>query len=119
MGNRIQAAEVILPTEYYFVFNGQNKGAGTEYEMKMPEVLLNVTAGSWEPESTVEWISSEPGVVTIDKSVSSTYGSNFVKLIRKGPGYSTITAVIKHGTNSYSISCLIKADLQFDLQNQE
>lgn len=113
---RALAADVILPTEYYFVFNGQNRKAGTEYEMKLPEILLNVTSGTWEPDTTVEWVSSEPGVVTIDKSVSATYGSHFVKLVRTGPGYSTITAVIKHGGSSYSISCLIKVDLQFDAQ---
>lgn len=107
------ASEVILPTEYYFVFNGQQRKAGTEYEMKTPEVLLNVTSGVWEPETTVEWVSSEPGVVSLE---STSYGSNFTKLVRKGPGYATITAVIKQGTNSYSMSCLIKVGLEFDYQ---
>lgn len=114
----IKAADVNLPTDYVFVFNGQDRETGTEYEMKMPEVLLNVKPkrNEWDPGTTVEWVSSEPGVVEIDHSVSSTYGSNFVKLVRKGPGYSTITAVIKYGTYSYSVSCLIKVDLQFDMQ---
>ena len=116
--DRIKAADVTLPTDYVFVFNGQDRESSTEYEMKTAEVLLNVKPkrSEWDPGTTVEWVSSEPGVVEIDNSVSSTYGSNFVKLVRKGPGYSTITAVIKYGTFSYSISCQVKVDLQFDMQ---
>ena len=102
--NTALASEVIRPDEYYFVFNGQQKKAGTEYEMKTREVLLNITSGTWEPATEVKWVSSEPGVVTLEPT---SYGSNFVKMVRKGPGYSTITAVIKHGTDSYSLSCLV------------
>ncbi|HWT74530.1 MAG TPA: Ig-like domain-containing protein [Mobilitalea sp.] len=112
-GITAEASSVVLPTQYYFVFNGQQKTAGSEYEMTMSEVLLNVTAGTWEPETTVQWVSSEPGVISLE---STTYGSNFVKLVRQGPGYSTITAVIKQGTNSYSISCVVKVALSFDYQ---
>lgn len=109
----VEASEVVLPQEYYFLINGQRRNANTEYEMKSPEVLMNVTSGTWEPATEVQWISSEPGVVTIE---NTSYGSNFVKLVRKGPGYSQITAVVKQGTNSYSISCSIKVDLMFDYQ---
>ncbi|NLJ95915.1 MAG: hypothetical protein GX321_02075 [Clostridiales bacterium] len=111
--NTAWASEVIRPDEYFFVFNGQQKKAGTEYEMKSQNVLLNITAGTWEPETEVEWVSSEPGVVTLE---ASSHGSNFVNLVRKGPGYSTITAVVKHGSNSYSLSCLVKVNLEFDHQ---
>ncbi|MDF2543602.1 MAG: hypothetical protein K0S47_3320 [Herbinix sp.] len=108
-----KASSIVLPTEYYFVFNGQKRETGTEYEMKSSELLLNVTSGSWEPETTVQWVSSEPDVVKIE---NTTYGSNFVKLVRTGPGYSTITAVVKQGTNAYTLSCQIKIDLAFDYQ---
>ena len=111
--NYAQASVITLPDEYYFVFNGQNKEAGTEYEMKNPEVLLSITAGTWEPATTVEWVSSEPGVVELQ---ATTYPSNFVRCVRRGPGYSTITAVVTQGTNTYSISCLIKVNLEFDYQ---
>ena len=107
------ASEVIRPDEYYFVFNGQQKKAGTEYEIKSENVLLNITAGTWEPETKVQWVSSEPGVVSLE---STTYGSSFVNLARKGPGYSTITAVVTQGTNTYSLSCLVKVNLEFDYQ---
>lgn len=111
--NTAQASEVILPDEYYFVFNGQNKKAGTEYEMKNEDILLSVSAGTWAPETKVQWVSSQPNVVTLE---ATSYGSNFVKMIRKGPGYSTITAVVTHGTNTYSLSCLVKINLEFDYQ---
>lgn len=113
----VKASTVVLPSEYYFVFNGQKKSSGSEYEMTMPEVLLNVTAGTWEPSTTVEWVSSEPRVVSLEPyDTSSESKSNFVKMIRKGPGYSTITAIVKHGTNSYSLSCVVKVGLSFDYQ---
>lgn len=111
--NKALASEVVRPDEYYFVFNGQQRKAGTEYEMRSQEVLLNITSGKWEPDTEVQWISSEPGVVDV---TPTSYGSNFTKLVRKGPGYSTITAVVKHGTNSYTISCLVKINLEFDYQ---
>ncbi len=107
------ASSVALPDKYYFVFNGQQRQAGTEYEMKSPELLVNVTSGTWEPNATVQWVSSEPGVVTVE---ATPYGSNFIKLVRQGPGYSTITAVIKQGDYSYSLSCLIKVNLFVDHQ---
>lgn len=65
-GNTAHSSEVIRPDEYYFVFNGQEKKAGTEYEMKSREVLLHITAGTWEPNTEVKWVSSEPGVVTLN-----------------------------------------------------
>lgn len=112
-GNTVWASEVTRPDEYFFVFNGQEKKAGSEFEMKGQNVLLNISAGTWEPETEVKWISSEPGVVTLE---STTYGSRFVNLVRKGPGYSTITAIIKQGTNTYSLSCLVKVNLEFNYQ---
>ena len=74
------ASEITLPQEYYFVINGQNRKAGTEYELKQPEALLSVTAGTWEPETEVQWVSSQPNVIDIE---TTSYGSNFIKLIVK------------------------------------
>ena len=111
--NTAFASDVIRPDEYYFVFNGQQKKAGTEYEMKSEEVLLNLTAGTWEPETEVQWISSEPGVVVLEPT---SFGSSFVKMVRKGPGYSNITAIVTYGSSTYSLSCLVKVNLEFDYQ---
>lgn len=108
----VYASQVTLPSQYYFVFNGQRKEAGTEYEMKAGEILLNITSGTWEPTTEVQWVSSEPGVVKIEQTPS--YGSSFCKLVRTGPGYSTLTAIVKQGGNQFSISCVIKVDLLFD-----
>ncbi|MDF2943325.1 MAG: hypothetical protein K0S01_2183 [Herbinix sp.] len=108
-----QASSATLP-DYYFVFNSTIKNAGSEYVLTRPEVLLNVTAVGWADSSTVKWISSEPGVVTLESDPSTP--SNFVKLIRKGPGYSTITAIVTSGTLSYTINCSVKVDLEFDYQ---
>lgn len=110
-----KAAEIPLPENYYFVFNAQKHKNGAEYELRAKEVLLQVTAGdTWDStKATVEWISSEPGVIELQKT---SFGTNFVKVVRKGPGYSTITAVVTQGDYSFSVSCLIKVDLQVDVQ---
>lgn len=110
--NYVEASQVLLPDEYFFIINGQKKKAGVEYEMTKSELMLNIAADKWASETTVEWTSSERGVVELEPGV----GPSFVKLVRKGPGYSTITAVVKQGTNTYSISCLIKVKLEFDVQ---
>ena len=38
MVSQVMASEITLPQEYYFVINGQNRKAGTEYELKQPEL---------------------------------------------------------------------------------
>lgn len=113
--NHVKATEVTLPSEYYFTFNGQKKLAGTESELKTTQATLFVSSGGWanDIDTTVEWVSSEPGVVSLKSSSS---GVNFINLVREGPGYSTITATLKNGTNSYTLSCVIKVDLSFDYQ---
>lgn len=118
----VESAEVPLPSAYSFLINGQPRQRDQEYELKNKEVLINVTAGNaWEPNTEVQWISSEPGVVDIDKTFDNTlYGKNFARLVRNGPGYAQITAIIKYkdGTTEYtnSISCSIKVDLAIDYQ---
>lgn len=111
--NNTSASEVTRPDEYYFIFNSKKTEAGKEYEMRSQNLLLEVSSGNWEPETDVQWISSEPGVVSLEPT---SYGSRFVKLVRNGPGYSTITAVIKDGTNTYSLSSSVKVNLEYDYQ---
>ena len=110
---KAQASEVIRPDEYFFVLNGQKKSAGEEFEMRRGETLLNIAAEGWDPATEVTWVSSEESVIALE---SSTFGANFIKLVRKGPGYSTITAVIKYGETTYSLSCLVMVNLEFDYQ---
>lgn len=111
--NIVKASEVIRPDEYFFNFDGQQKKNGTEFEMKRQEVVVSVSSGGWEPETEVEWISSEPGVVTIEPTA---YGSNVVRFVRKGPGYSIITAIIEHESNRYILNGTVKVNLEFDYQ---
>ena len=110
--NTALASEIIRPDEYFFIFSGQQKKAGTEIEMRSENVILSVSAGTWEPETQVEWLSSEPSVVELEPLSPS---SN-VKMVRKGPGFSTITAIVKQGTLSYTLSCSIMVNLEFDHQ---
>ncbi len=111
--NTALATEIIRPDEYFFVFNGQQEKAGTEYEMRSENVLLNISAKGWESETEVEWVSSEPSVVVLEKT---DYPSSFTKMVRKGPGYSTITAIVKQGTNTYTLSCSVMVNLEYDYQ---
>lgn len=112
-------ADTILPANYVFVYNGTDYKSGSlELDMKSSEVFLNVAAinssgdRTWASDSTVTWVSSEPKVVYCDPNTP--FGSNFVKLVRKGPGYSTINAIIKQGTSTLTISFRVKVDLEFD-----
>jgi uncharacterized protein YjdB len=108
------ASEVPLPTDYKFLFNGVEKPAGSEIEIKTKNTVLAVTAGNvWSPETQVVWKSSAP---TIISTTPSALGDNFIQLNRLRPGFSTITAVIKHGTSSYTISCLVKVNLEINYQ---
>lgn len=109
------AKATTLPTDYNFYFGNvkvQNEG---EYEMKASNLYLRVSsASSWESGTTVEWLSSDNNVVTIEKTTTA---SNIVKLVRKGPGYTNITAIIKQGSSTYTVSCLVKVNLEIDHQN--
>lgn len=114
-------ADTILPTSYVFTYNGTDYASGKlELDMKSNEIVMNVSAinssgdRTWASDATVEWVSTEPKVVICDKSVSTLYGNNFVKLVRKGPGYSTINAIIKQGTATLTISFRVKVNLEYD-----
>jgi len=111
-GDIVKATTVPLPEEYYFVMSGQHKVDGDNYELKVPKLLISVTSGAWEPTTTVGWISSDPGVVDIEYTANKTQ----INLLRKGPGYATITATLSLGSSSYSVNCIIKVDLAFDYQ---
>lgn len=106
-----KASTVTLPT-FSFTFNTQSVANGAQAELKTPEATVAVTSNPWDSANTVTWISSEPGVVTVDKM--TTIGENYAKLTRKGPGYSTITAIVKNGALSYNVSFVIKVALNFD-----
>lgn len=106
-------ASVVTPTEYKFVINGQDRPSGTEFEMKTEEMVIHVKSTTLAEDATIQWATSNDNIVSL---AESGYGKNFIKLVRKGPGYATITAVIKQGNSSTSISCQVMVDLSFDVQ---
>lgn len=109
-----KAAEEYVPKDFKFVINGTERSSGTEYELTTEQSLVNITAkGGWPTGAKVTWESSERGVVDIQTN-SDPAKSNFVRLLRKGPGFSTITATIEAGKDTFSISCQIKVALKFD-----
>lgn len=104
-----------LPTGYKFVFNSVEKPTGTEYEMKTENVLISISAeGGWSPTATVKWVSSEQNVVKLHTDPSD---PSFVNMERVGPGYSVITAVITVDSLKYTMSCLVKVDLTYNIQD--
>lgn len=110
---KAEASEVPLPSEYYFEFNGVKKTGAQTYQMKLPEVLVTVKSDNWSPDTQVTWISSAPGIVEVR---DTSYGDQIKQLVRHRPGYSTITALIKHGSNTYTLSCSVEVELTFDYQ---
>ena len=102
------ATTVTMP-DYQFVING--KQPGKEYEMKSEDQVISVAADGWAYSATVQWVSSETNVVSLE---STAYGSAFQRMVRNGPGYSTITAVITSEGMTFTISFLVKVDLKID-----
>lgn len=97
---------------YQFDFGSTDYESGSEIEMRTLNAYLAVEPKN-ETEglpvtATVTFHSSDPSVVMLE----NTGTQGMVKLIRKGPGYSTITAVVSDGTYNYAISCLVKVDLK-------
>lgn len=108
------SAETTNENDYKFVFNGTERSRNTEYELKNDQLLLNITKeGGWPNGTTVKWESSERSVV--DLEIYDPTQTQFIRLKRKGPGFSTITATINTGSTTFSISCRVKVDLLFDV----
>ena len=106
--------------DYRFVFNAEEKPSGSEIEMKSLNAMLQVKSKATEEESgglpasaTVTFHSSDESVVVCE----DTGIQGMTKLVRKGPGYSNVTAVISDGDYNYAISCLVKVDLLITNKN--
>ncbi len=102
-------ATVVLPSDFYFNYNG--KKADLETEMKTSEAPVFITSPYGDPSGNVTWTSSQPGVVTI---VPDAPGSSHAKFVRKGPGFSTIMATVNNGSTNFTMSFTIKVALEFD-----
>ena len=106
--------------DYKFVYRGTEVNSGSEILLDALNSYLNVRSKATEEESgglpasaTVEFISSDESVVVCEPT--GTQG--MIKLVRKGPGYSTVTAIIKDGEYNYAISCIVRVKLEITNQN--
>ncbi|MGB4660807.1 MAG: Ig-like domain-containing protein [Mobilitalea sp.] len=107
--NRAEAA-----SSYQLKMDGKLVSSTVDNEMKDSEVIMSVSAdNTWDDAATVTWTSSQTGVVSWEAAPAA-YGANSVKLVRRGPGFTTITATVKQGTASVSVSCKVKVGLAFD-----
>ncbi len=110
-------AEAATTMGYQFDFNASDVQSGAEIELKTLNAMLNVEPKD-ETEglpvtATVTFYSSEESVVVCE----DTGVQGMTKLVRKGPGYSTITAVVSDGQYNYAITCLVKVGLSFTNKN--
>lgn len=102
---------------YQFDYNSTDVQSGSEIELRTLNALLSV-----EPKddteglattATVAFYSSEENVVKCE----DTGIQGVTRLVRKGPGFATVTAVITDNGYNFAISCLVKVDLQITATN--
>lgn len=102
---------------YQFDYNATDVQSGSEIEMRTLNAFLAVepkeSTEGLPVTATVKFYSSEESVIVCE----DTGVQGMTKMVRKGPGYSTITAVVSDGEYNYSISCLVKVDLQITGEN--
>lgn len=109
-------ASTVQATEYVFYINSQLRNPGTEYEMTNANLLMYIADrnGYFDPGATVSWTTSNPHVVDFGAKPTQ---ENFMNLVRKGPGYTSITATIQLSNGStVSRSILIKVALDIDTE---
>lgn len=109
---QVKAATEARP-DYHFEINAAKVANGAEFELKTTSGYVYAVADGWAAPTTVNWTSSEPGVVALE----STPSTNCERMVRKGPGYSSITANIIQDGYTYTISFMVKVDLEVDNQN--
>ncbi|MBQ8799739.1 MAG: Ig-like domain-containing protein [Lachnospiraceae bacterium] len=120
VGMKKEMAAQAASLDYKFVYRGTEVNSGSEILLDALNSYLNVRSKATEEESgglpasaTVEFLSSDESVVVCE----STGTQGMTKLVRKGPGYSTVTAIIKDGDYNYAISCIVRVKLEITNQN--
>ncbi len=108
---KVYASGVTLP-EFHFEVGGKEYGHLSTIELKNKEDYISVAADGWTTPVSVDWVSISPGVVELDTGVGGFATSK--KMVRKGPGYTTITAYITSGSYQKTLSCVVWVDLQVD-----
>jgi uncharacterized protein YjdB len=103
------ASGVTLP-EFHFEIGGKEYGHLSTIELKNDNDTINVAADGWATPVSVDWVSISPGVVTLEPGTVATSR----QMLRKGPGYTTITAYITSGSYQKTLTCVVWVDLQVD-----
>ena len=116
-GNSVHATGVVSPDQFYFGVDSQDTKPGSEIELTREQALIyikmkNSSTGKdgLPDDATVEWITSEPKVVSLTPHTEN----GFIWLNRKGPGYSTITAIVRYGNFNYTLSILVKVNMEIN-----
>jgi uncharacterized protein YjdB len=121
VSNRVQVnATSVTPTpkpgttdnDFYFVYNAKKLEFGAEISLitNSAQIYATTATGISDADS-IDWVSSEESVIKITKDPNKQL---FATMERKGPGYSTITAIITKDKIIYTISCQVKVELQVD-----
>ena len=117
VANTPKKSEAATTMGYQFDFNAGDVQSGAEIELTTLNAYLNVepkdTTEGLPVTATVTFYSSEESVVVCE----DTGIQGVTKLVRKGPGYSTITAVVSDGEYNFAITCLVKVGLSFTNDN--
>lgn len=105
-------AEAATTMGYRFDFGATDYESGAEIELRTVNGYLAVepkdSTEGLPVTATVTFHSSDPNVIEL----KDTGTQGMVNMVRKGPGFSTITAIVSDGQYNYAISCLVKVDLQ-------
>lgn len=105
-------AEAATTMGYRFDFAATDYESGSQIELRTVNGYLAVepkdSTEGLPVTATVTFHSSDPNVITLE----DTGTQGMTKMVRKGPGFSTITAVVSDGQYNFAISCLVKVDLQ-------
>lgn len=82
--------------------------------LKSPVNTLNINCDEgFEPDS-VTWVSSNPDAVELEENATNPMIAN---LKRIGPGYSKITASVIDSGRTYTLTCTVMVDFNFDKKN--
>ena len=112
------ANAAVTVDDFYFSDPNGNKiydSSNNALEMTTAEKEVYVTTkDGMNTTDDVDWSSSNDNIVKVTKT-----GSNVAKLTRVGPGYVRITAKITRGSVYYSISMMVKVDVDIKMSGND
>jgi len=108
--NHRASASTLTTSNLKLYVNGVAKTWDSEVELKNEIVPCYVMSDYFQTTTTVSWESSVPTVVAISNDTNK----GEVSLVRKGPGYSVITATVINGTQKLKASFTVKVALEIN-----